>query len=97
MFSSLLAVIQNFSYDVKYIIETVTSTNFGVEIFLSCYMGIWSVYFSMTYLRSVLTIDTRFLLGRYANKLFMICAYDIKQQLLSLAFAVVVDDKSVEN
>jgi hypothetical protein len=33
MLPSLLAAIQNFTYSTKYIIETVSSTKFGVEIF----------------------------------------------------------------
>jgi hypothetical protein len=33
MLPSLLAGIQNFTYDTKYIIETTLSTKFGVEIF----------------------------------------------------------------
>jgi serine/threonine-protein kinase RIO1 len=33
MLSSLLAAIQNSTYDTKYIIETLPSTKFGVEIF----------------------------------------------------------------
>jgi hypothetical protein len=33
MFPSLLAVIQNFTYDIKYIIETTPSIKFSVKIF----------------------------------------------------------------
>jgi hypothetical protein len=43
------------------------------------------------------TIDTSFLLGRYTDKLFMVCAYDAEQKLLLLVFAVVVGDESVDN
>jgi hypothetical protein len=49
------------------------------------------------YLRPDLIIDARFLLGQYVGKLFMTCAYDTEQQLLSLAFAMVVDEKSAAN
>jgi hypothetical protein len=44
-----------------------------------------------------LTIDAGFLSGQYVNKLFMICAYDAKQLLLSLVFVVVVGEESAAN
>jgi hypothetical protein len=78
MLSSLLATIQNFTYCTKYIIETTPSIKFSVEIFdrvvwaFSLYIASWS------YLRPVLTIDAGFLSGRYADKLFLICDYDVK-------------------
>jgi hypothetical protein len=46
------------------------------------------------YLRPILTIDTGFVSGRYANKLFMICAYIAEQQLLPLSFVVVAGEES---
>jgi hypothetical protein len=49
------------------------------------------------YLRPVLTIDVGFLSGWYAGKLFMVCDYDVKQQLSSLAFTVVAGEESVTN
>jgi hypothetical protein len=49
------------------------------------------------YLRPVLTIDVGFLSGWYAGKLFMVCDYDVKQQLPSLAFTVVAGEESVTN
>jgi hypothetical protein len=51
-------------------------------------MSIWSV-------QPVLTIDTGFLSGWYAGKLFMTCSYDAEQQLLLLAFAVVAGEKNM--
>jgi hypothetical protein len=95
--SSLLAAIQNFTYGTKYIIEMVPSTKFDVEIFY-CVTWTFGPYIAAwPYLRSVLTIDAEFLSDRYAGKLFMACDYDAEQQLLSLAFAVIADEKSMEN
>jgi hypothetical protein len=97
MFSSLLAAIQNFTYGTKYIIETVPSTKFGVEIF-DCVVWTFGPYITAwPYLRPVFTIDAEFLSGRYADKLFMACGYDAEQQLLPLAFVVVASEKSVAN
>jgi MULE transposase domain len=94
---SLLAAIQNSTYGIKYIIETTPSTKFGVEIFnhVACAFG--PCIITWPYLRLVLTIDARFLSGRYAGKLFMVCGYDAEQQLLPLAFVVVAGDESVIN
>jgi hypothetical protein len=75
----------------------VPSTKFGVEIFY-CVTWTFGPYIAAwPYLRPILTIDTEFLLGRYAGKLFMACDYDAEQQLLSLACAVIADKKSMEN
>jgi hypothetical protein len=35
--------------------------------------------------------------GRYVNKLFMACGYNVEQQLLSLVFVVVEGEESVAN
>jgi hypothetical protein len=51
----------------------------------------------MALLTASLTIDAGFLSGRYAGKLYMTCGYDAEQQLLPLAFAVIVDKKMVTN
>jgi hypothetical protein len=48
------------------------------------------------YLRPVLTIDTGFLSGWYASKLFTACGYDA-EQLLPLAFVVIAGEESVAN
>jgi MULE transposase domain len=97
IFSSLLAAIQNFTHGTKYIIKTAPSTKFGVEIFDRVAWAFGSCIAAWPYLRPVLTIDTGFLSGRYAGKLFMACGYDAEQQLLPFAFAVVTDEKSVAN
>jgi hypothetical protein len=55
------------------------------------------MYCNMALLTASLTIDAGFLLGRYAGKLYMTCGYDAEQQLLPLAFAVIVDKKRVTN
>jgi hypothetical protein len=94
---TLLAAIQNFTYGTKYIIETAPSTKFGVEIFNHVALAFGPCIAAWPYLRSVLTIDAGLLSGRYVGKLFMVCCYDAKQQLLSLVFVVVVYDKSVAN
>jgi hypothetical protein len=52
-------------------------------------MGIDPCIAAWSYLWSILTIDAEFLSGRYAGKLFMICAYDVEQQLLPLIFIIV--------
>jgi hypothetical protein len=97
MLPSLLAAIQSFTYDTKYIIETSPSIKFGVEIFYHVAWALVNVIAAWPYLRPVLTIDAGFLSGRYVGKLFMICGYDAKQQLLLLAFAVVAGEESVKN
>jgi hypothetical protein len=51
----------------------------------------------MTLLMTVLTIDAGFLSCRYAGKPFMVCDYDVKQQLLSLIFVAVAGEESVVN
>jgi hypothetical protein len=89
MLPSLLATIQNFIYDTKYIIETSPSIKFGVEIFNRVAWAFGLCIAAWSYLRPVLTIDTGFLSGRYADKLFMACGYDAEQQLLPLVFTVV--------
>jgi hypothetical protein len=93
MLSSLLAAIQNSTYGTKYIIETVPSTKFGVEIFNRVAWAFGPCIAAWPYLRPVLTIDTGFLSGRYAGKLFMVCGYDAEQQLLPL----IAGEKSVAN
>jgi hypothetical protein len=79
MLPSLLATIQNSTYDTKYIIETTLSTKFGVEIFdrVAWAFGLYIV--AWLYLRPVLTINAEFLSSRYADKLFMACDYDAEQ------------------
>jgi MULE transposase domain len=97
MLSSLLAAIQDFTYGTKYIIETVPSTKFSVEIFNRVAWAFDPCIIAWPYLWPVLTIDTGFLSGQYAGKLFMVCSYDVEQQLLSHAFVVVAGEKSVIN
>jgi MULE transposase domain len=94
---SLLAAIQNFTYGTKYIIETTPSTKFGVEIFDRVAWTFGSCIAAWPYLRPVLTIDAGFLSGRYVDKLFMACSYDVEQQLLPLTFYVVACEESVVN
>jgi hypothetical protein len=76
MLPSLLAAIQNSTYDTKYIIETVSSIKFGVEIFDRVAWAFGLCIAAWPYLRPVLTIDAGFLSGRYVGKLFMACGYD---------------------
>jgi hypothetical protein len=76
MLPSLLAVIQNSTYGIKYIIETAPSTKFGVEIFDRVAWAFGPCITTRPYLRLVLTIDAGFLSGQYAGKLFMACGYD---------------------
>jgi hypothetical protein len=97
MLPSLLAAIQNFTYDTKYIIEKVPSIKFGVEIFDRVAWAFGPCIAAWPYLRPILTIDAGFLSGRYAGKLFMACDYDAEQQLLPLTFAVVAGEESVAN
>jgi MULE transposase domain len=97
MLPSLLAAIQNSTCGTKYIIETVPSTKFGVEIFDRVAWTFGPCIAVWPYLRPVLTIDAGFLSGRYAGKLFMTCGYDAEQQLLPLAFDVVAGEESVAN
>jgi hypothetical protein len=49
------------------------STKFGVEIFDRVVWAFGPCIAAWPYLRPVLTIDTGFLLDRYASKLFMAC------------------------
>jgi hypothetical protein len=51
----------------------------------------------MTLFMTVLTIDAGFLSGRYVGKPFMVCDYDVEQQLLSLIFIVVAGEESMVN
>jgi hypothetical protein len=97
MLSSLLAAIQSFTYDTKYIIETSPLTKFGVEIFDRVAWAFGPCIAAWPYLRPVLTIDVGFLSGRYTGKLFMVCDYDAEQQLLSFAFIIVASEKNVAN
>jgi hypothetical protein len=55
------------------------------------YIAAWS------YLRSIVTIHAGFLSGQFVGKLFMICIYDAKQQLLSLVFAIIASEESAAN
>jgi hypothetical protein len=70
------------------------STKFGVEIFDRVAWAFGLCIAVWPYLRPVLTIDTGFLLGRYA-KLFIAYTYDAEQQLLPLAFTIVAGEKSI--
>jgi hypothetical protein len=97
MLPSLLAAIQNFTYDTKYIIETTPSTKFDVKIFDRVAWAFGSCIAAWPYLRPVLTIDNKFLSSRYTDKLFMICDYDAEQQLLLLTFVVVAGEENVAN
>jgi hypothetical protein len=97
MLPSLLAAIQNFTYDTKYIIEKVPSIKFGVEIFDRVAWAFGPCIAAWPYLRPILTIDAGFLSGRYAGKLFMACDYDAEEQLLPLTFAIVAGEESVAN
>jgi hypothetical protein len=97
MLPSLLVVIQCFTYGTKYIIETLYSTKFGVEIFDRVAWTFGPCIASWPHLRSVLTIDVGFKSGRYASKLFMTCGYDAEQQLLPLVFTAVAGEESVAN
>jgi MULE transposase domain len=97
MLSSLLTAIQNSTHGTKYIIETTPSIKFGVEIFDRVAREFGPCIAVWPYLRPVLTIDAGFLSSQYAGKLFMACGYDAEQQLLSLVFAVVAGEESVEN
>jgi hypothetical protein len=76
MLPSLLAVIQSFTYCTKYIIETLPSIKFIVEIFDRVVLIFGHCIAARPYLRPVLTIDAGFLSGRYAGKPFIICGYD---------------------
>jgi hypothetical protein len=79
MLSSLLAAIQNFTYDTKYIIEMAPSIKFDVKMFDRV---AWTFGLCITvkpYLRPILTIDGEFLSDRYVDKLFMACGYDAEQ------------------
>jgi hypothetical protein len=96
MLSSLLTAIQNSTYGTKYIIEITPSTKFGVD-FDRVAWAFGPCITTWPYLRPVLTINTGFLSGRYAGKLFMACGYDVEQQLLPLAFAVLAGEESVTN
>jgi hypothetical protein len=97
MLPSQLAAIQNFTHGTKYNIETAPSTKFGVKFFYHVAWTFGPCIAAWPYLRSVLTIDAGFLSGRYAGKLFMVCGYDVEQQLLSFAFVVVAGEESVAN
>jgi hypothetical protein len=79
MLPFLLAAIQNFTYGTKYIIETVPSTKFGVKIFGRVAWAFGLCITAWPYLRPVLTIDARFLSGRYVDKLFMAYGCDAEQ------------------
>jgi hypothetical protein len=76
---SLLAAIQSSTYGTKYIIETSPSTKFGVKIFYRIAWAFDPCIAVWPYLQSLLTIDTRFLSDRYADKLFTACGYDAEQ------------------
>jgi hypothetical protein len=76
--ASLLAAIQNSAHGTKYIIETTPSIKFGVETFDPVVWAFGPYIVAWSYLHPVLTIDARFLSGRYAGKLFMACDYDAK-------------------
>jgi MULE transposase domain len=97
MLSSLLAAIQNFTYDTKYIIETTPSTKFSIKNFDCVAWTFGPCIIAWPYLQPVLTIDAEFLSCRYAGKLFMACSYDAEQQLLSLVFFIVAGEESVAN
>jgi hypothetical protein len=79
MLPTLLAAIQNFTYGIKYIIETAPSTKFGVKIFDRVAWAFGPCITVWHYLRPVLTIDAGFLSDRYVSKLFMACGYDAEQ------------------
>jgi hypothetical protein len=75
----LLIAIQNFINDTKYIIETTPSIKF-IAKFFDCVAYAFGPYIAAwPNLHSFLTIDAEFLSGRYADKLFMACAYDVEQ------------------
>jgi hypothetical protein len=77
--SSLLAIIQNFTNDIKYLIVMVPSIKFSVEIFNCVAWSFDSYIAARPNLWPVLTIDAILLLGWYFDKLFMTCTYDTKQ------------------
>jgi hypothetical protein len=55
------------------------------------------MYCSMALLTASLNYRCWILSGRYADKLFMACGYDVEQQLLPLAFAIIVGEENVTN
>jgi hypothetical protein len=97
MLPSLLVVKQSSTYGTKYIIETLPSIKFTVEILDRVAWAFGPCIAPWSYLRPILTIDIEFLSGRYADKLFMVCGYDAEQQLLPLAFVVIAGEESVAN
>jgi MULE transposase domain len=96
MLTYLLTIIQNITLGTKFRLEREPSTKFRIDIF---YRVVWaySPYIqAWPHLRPVISVDIDFLSGRYAGKLFMVCAYDADQRLLSFTF-VVADEELTHN
>jgi hypothetical protein len=74
-----------------------TEPNIQLEVcYFKCAAWAWGPYIEVFwYLRSIISIDTIFLSGRYEGRLLMACDYDVENQLIHLAFAL-VEKKSGE-
>jgi MULE transposase domain len=65
--------------------------------YFKCVSWAWSPYIeAFRYLRPVISINATFLSEPYEGRLLMSCDYDIENQLIPLAFAL-IEKKNLEN
>jgi hypothetical protein len=80
----------------KYKILTFDTSDDNVKIFKSIAWAYGSCISVFKHLRHVITIDIRFLSGRYKGRLLMACGYDAANKLLPLTFGI-VDEENMDN
>jgi MULE transposase domain len=68
----------------------------NVKIFKSITWAYRPCIATFKHLRSVITIDVGFLLGRYKGRLLMACGYDAENKFFPLAFEI-VNEENMEN
>jgi hypothetical protein len=93
----ILGVIAWTTLGTKYKILTCDTSDDNVKIFKSIAWTYGPCIAVFKHLRLVIIIDAGFLLGRYKDRLLMMCEYDAGNKLLPLAFRIVNKEKSLKN
>jgi hypothetical protein len=71
---------------IKFKISTCDTSDNNVKMFKSIVWAYGPCIATFKHLRSVITIDTGFLSGRYKGRLLMACGYDTENKVIPLAF-----------
>jgi hypothetical protein len=85
----ILGAIAQTTPEIKYKILTCDTSDDNINMFKSIAWAYGPCITSWKYLRSVIIIDTGFLLDCYKGRLLMACGYDAENKLITLAFEIV--------